>query len=140
LPWGLSLGEVDFTSEILNEYPEHAAVVGRIVTSFSLIEGVVGAIYGLVKHEAIEDALKGLKKMRGNRDRVVAVQKALEHSPPSAHAAETALMLDKVLKYAERRNKIAHGLWGRKTGEPDTLYHLPVKKVIRGADRPCRAI
>lgn len=130
MPWGLRLDDVEFTTETLDEHPEHAAVVGRIVTSFSLIEGIVGAVYGFVKHEAIEDALKELKRMRGNRERVAAIQKTLEQNPSSAHAMKTTLMLERVLKYAEQRNKVAHGLWGRKTSKPDVLYHLPLKKVI----------
>lgn len=131
MPWGLKIDDkICFSTVTLNDYPDHSAVLGRIGSSFSLIESLVGSVYGILKHQAPEQALAELKKMRGNADRVWEVQKHLQETPPSVWSAETASAMDRVLDFAQRRNKIAHGIWGAVEEEKDVLYHIPVKKLI----------
>src|SRR3546814_20398330 len=46
----------------------------EIVTSFSLIEGVIGGIYGMLRHQTIEQGIESLQALSMNAKRVQAVR------------------------------------------------------------------
>lgn len=130
MPWVFSIDEIEFTPETLDHFPDHAAEIAKIVTSFSLIESVAGAIYGVLKNTTIEAALAELAKLTMNQRRVQAIIKLIKDTPGTVHAAETLRVLDRVLNYAVERNKIAHGMWGAVAGDAENLHHVQVKKAI----------
>src|SRR3546814_8141302 len=50
MPVGFQMDGINFTLDGLKAFPAHAAALGEIVTSFSLIEGVIGGIYRSEAH------------------------------------------------------------------------------------------
>lgn len=126
MPAVVKISDIDFSGQALIERPEHAAVLGRIFTSWSLIEGTVAGLLGLMMHADARAAVAILSTFRSNSSRVNAVKKVgKEMLDPSAREAFNALMKE-VLDYAEERNAIAHNLWGVKEGEPDLIYRMPM--------------
>src|SRR3546814_9310845 len=104
--------------------------LGEIVTSFSLIEGFIGGIYGMLRHQTIEQGIESLQALSTNAKRVQAVRNEIAaNSLLSVDQTHDDLM-KQVLSYAEKRNKIAHGIWGAHPAHTDLIYRLPVKKWI----------
>lgn len=130
MPYGFEIDEIAFSPDSLSSHTAHASVLGRIVSSFSLIEGVIGGIYGLLKHKDIDEALEELKQLSSNSKRVQAVREAIRLEPQHPMAAKLEDLMKRALSYAEQRNKIAHGLWGTKAGSIDIVHRIPVKKWI----------
>lgn len=121
---------IKFNESALDSHPAHSALLGEIVTSFSMIESMIGGVYGMLRHETIEEGIEQLALMRSNNVRVEAVRKLLAESDklPSEFLGDK-LMLE-ILSYAEKRNKIAHGIWGTNVEKADECYRIPVKKFI----------
>lgn len=127
---GFAMEGIEYTVDGLSTLPAHAALIGEIVATFSLIEGTVGGIYGMLRHESIESALEELKDLSNNSRRVAKVRKLIsDHALLAADPRNDELMKS-ILDYAERRNKIVHGLWGSRPGDSETAYSLPLKKWI----------
>lgn len=130
MPVGFQIDDLQFTSESLRAFPEEAAAIGRIVTTFSLIEGIVGGIYGLLTHQDIESAIVELKGLPTNARRVQAVRRLAAEVLEADRRQSVSDVLDRVLLYAERRNAITHGVWGTEHGNAEDLHRLDVKKWI----------
>lgn len=130
MPVGFKLDDIEFSTNGLEKIPKHAALIGEIVTSFSLIEGVVGGIYGMLKHQQIEQATEELKQLSSNHARVQAVRKLIAQSSLLSKDSSSDDLMKQVLGYAERRNKIAHGLWGAIPTDDGVAYRLPLKPWI----------
>lgn len=120
--------EIKFADDSLQSLPRHSALIAQIVSGFSLIEGVIGGIYGALRHKEIDEALDELDNLSTNHRRVQACRKEIAANPLLAsNPAHDWLML-RVLDYAERRNKVAHGLWGVGTSNSRNAYWLPSKR------------
>jgi hypothetical protein len=130
MPVGFEMDGISFTSDGLKGMSSHAAVLGQVVTAFSLIEGVVGGIYGMLRHQTIEQGIEELQALPTNARRVQAVRQAMTNCPSLAADPSHDDLMKNVLSYSERRNRIAHGLWGVHPNQQDVLYRLPVKKWI----------
>ncbi len=130
MPIGFKLDNIEFSTSGLQNIPRHAALLGEIVTSFSLIEGVVGVIYGMLKHQQIEQSIEELKQLPSNHARVQAVRKLIAQSSVLSRDSSSDDLMKQVLGYAERRNKVAHGLWGATPSDSDVAYRLPLKPWI----------
>lgn len=124
-----------FSPDALAGHPGHAASLGRIVSSFSLIEGALGGIYGILPNKSSYDALDELKKLPTNVVRVRAVKAQIAKSSPLATDTNLTSLMDRILSFAERRNKVTHGVWGVGCGvwgvwrsDADRGYRIPVKK------------
>ena len=50
--------------------------------------------------------------------------------PDIESRADIDALMVRVLSYAEKRNKIAHGIWGVDPNETDAIFRIPVKKWI----------
>lgn len=127
---GFEMNGIEFSPETLTTFPQHAALLGEIVTSFSLVEGAVGGIYGLLRHQDIEAAIQDLSNLSTNSKRVQAVRTELAKHPTLSQDSANDDLMKSILKYAEERNKVAHGVWGRHPNRSDIVYRLPVKKWI----------
>src|SRR3546814_13839340 len=82
-------------------------------------------IYGMLRHQTFEQGIESLQALSTNAKRVQAVRNEI--------AANSLLSVDKthddlmkqVLSYAEKRNKIAHGILGAHPAHTDLIYTLP---------------
>lgn len=93
MPVGFQMDGINFTSDGLKDFPTHAAVLGEVVAAFSLIEGVVGGIYGMLRHQTIEQGIDELQALSTNAKRVQAVRQAIAgHSLLSADPKHDELM------------------------------------------------
>jgi len=125
----LQIGGVSFDVDALKARPEHAAVLGRVFTSWSLIEGTIAALLGLMMHADDRAALAILRTFRTNSARVEAVRKVGAEMLPEEHKADFDSLMKAVLNYATERNAIAHNLWGMAEGEPDLVYRVPMSAI-----------
>lgn len=124
MPVGIQIDGVEFSEVALKTRPEHAAVLGRIFTSWSLIEVTVSSLLGLMMHAEPRAAVALLSQFNANWQRVKAVRKvAKEMLPDEDKAGFDALMKD-VLSHAEKRNEVAHGLWGAHPDRPELVYRM----------------
>lgn len=130
MPKGFEIDGFSFTSEGLKALPAHAALLGEIVTAFSLIEGVIGGIFGMLRHQTIDQGIEELQALSTNAKRVQAVRQEIAANASLKADPLHDILMKKVLSYAEKRNKIAHGLWGGHADQPNVVYRLPVKKWI----------
>lgn len=129
MPAGVAVDGISFTDLALVDRPDHAAVLGRIFTSWSLIEASVASLLGLMMHADHRAALAIMGTYRTNSNRVQAVRKVgKEMLDETLHPGFDTLMKD-VLAYAEERNAIAHNLWGAKDDEPDIVYRMPMAAI-----------
>ena len=126
---GFEIDSVKFSLTSLDDLPSHATALARIFTSFSLIEGAVGGVYGLLKHQEYNSAVEELKALGTNVKRVAAVRKIIKERLPVGERAVLDDVMRRVLLHAEKRNKVAHGIWGTHPNN-DTLYRLPVRQWI----------
>lgn len=127
---GFEIDGIKFTPTSLAGHPTHAALLATIFTSFSLTEGAIGGIYGLLKHQDYAVAIEELKALGSNAKRTEAVRSLIKTALPAAEAVPLEALMKRVLAYAPARNKIAHGIWGAHPDKPDELYRLPVKQWI----------
>lgn len=127
---GLQLDGINFSTSALDDKPEWATVLAKIFTIFSLSEGTIGGIYGLIKHQDHEQAVRELKAMGTNHARANAVKTLAKSELTTADAEIVINAIDKALLFAQHRNKIAHGMWGFSPDKPNEIYTIPVKKFI----------
>jgi len=71
-------------------------------------------------------AIALLSTFRTNNSRVQAVKKVAKATLPASEYDPFQLLMKRVLSYAERRNEIAHGLWGVKEEDVANVYRLPL--------------
>jgi hypothetical protein len=126
---GLKIEGVSFDVDALKARPEHAAVLGRVFTSWSLIEGTIAGLLGLMMHADERAALAILQTFRTNNARVDAVRKVGAEMLSEEHKADFDSLMKAVTKYATERNAIAHNLWGMAESEPDLVYRLPMSAI-----------
>ena len=126
---GIDIDGISFTEQALLHRPDHAAVLGRIFTSWSLIETTVAGLLGLMMHADHRAALAILGTFKTNSSRVNAVKKVgrVMLEPPLQSKFDA--LMKAVLAYAEERNAIAHNLWGVKADEPDVVYRMPMSAI-----------
>lgn len=127
---GLSIDGTEFSERALLQEPVLAQQIAYVIAKFALIEGVMGGVYGLLKNQEIEQALDELKQLPTNSKRVAAVRAILDTRFQGDALSEADNIAKAVLKFAEDRNKLAHGVWGINSDTPGVLYWLPVKKLI----------
>src|SRR3546814_19127627 len=101
--------------------------LGEIVTSFSLIEGVIGGIYGMLRHQTIEQGIESLQALSTNAKRVQAVRNEIAANSLLSVDQTHDDLIKQVLSYAEKRNKIAQGIWGAHPAHQDHISRTPVK-------------
>ncbi len=130
MPVGFEIDKIEFSDTSLTKRPRHAEILARIFTGFAIIEGSVGGIYGLLKHSDYTTALDELSEMGTNIKRTQAVRNLVSLELPAADAAPIEALMIRVLNYAEKRNKIAHGIWGVHPDEANVVYRIPVKRWI----------
>ena len=131
MPVGLEVDGIIFSEMALFDRQSHAATLGRIFTSWSLIEASIASLLGLMMHTDHNAALALLGTFKSNSARIDAVRKTgKELLEASLFNGFDEVMKD-VLSYAEERNAIAHGVWGSSKEKPEILYHMPMKNFTR---------
>lgn len=126
MPTGLSIENVSFDADALKARPQHAAVLGRIFTSWSLLEGTIAGLLGLMMHADERAALAILQTFKTNYARVEAVRKVGNEMLAPAVKEKFDDLMKAILKYATERNAIAHNLWGVDDSEIDLVYRMPI--------------
>lgn len=126
MPAGVEIDGISFTELALLDRPDHAAVLGRIFTSWSLIEASIAGLLGLMMHADQRAALAILSTFRTNSSRVQAVRKVGKEMLDATMQADFDALMKEVLAYAEERNAIAHNLWGVKDDELEVVYRMPM--------------
>src|SRR3546814_12324192 len=69
MPAGFQMDGINSTLDRLKAFSAHAAALGEIVTSFSLIEGVIGGVYGMLSDQTIEQGIQSLEAPSTNANR-----------------------------------------------------------------------
>lgn len=126
---GLQIEGVSFDVDALKARPQHAAVLGRIFTSWSLIEGTIAALLGLMMHADERAALAVLQTFHNNHARVDAVRKVGAEMLAEEFKGDFDNLMKEVLNYATERNAIAHHLWGVCDDKPALVYRIPMSAV-----------
>lgn len=124
---GMEVHGIQFSDTALIARPEHAAVLGRIFTSWSLIESLVAAELGVVMGGDHRAALAVINAYGSNHQRVEAVKSIARALLDETPYNEFAALMGRVKSYASQRNQVAHGLWGVKSSAPDSVFRLPMK-------------
>lgn len=124
---GIEIEGIAFSEQALVDRPAHAAVLGRIFTSWSLIEGTVTSLLGLMMHDDHRAALAILGSFRSNSSRVEAVRRIGKEVLDAQLRHDFDELMKDVLSYAIERNEIAHGLWGSHKDKPDVVYRMPME-------------
>src|SRR3546814_16421393 len=106
MPVGFQMDGINFTLDGLKAFPAHAAALGEIVTSFSLIEGVIGGIYGMLRHQTIEQGIESLQALSTNAKRVQAVRNAIAANSLLSVAPTQADLMNQITSYAQQLHKI----------------------------------
>jgi len=109
---------IEFGQGALLNRPQHAAILGRIFTSWSMIEGLMASLLGLLMHADDRAALAILETFRTNQSRVQAVRKVAKRMLPPDKYDDFDALTNLVLNYAKERNLIAHSVWGAYIGLP----------------------
>ena len=133
MPVGITVEDIVFSELALVDRPDHAAVLGRIFTSWSLIEGCITAILGLMMHTNHLAALALLESFKTNNSRVNAVRKIGAKMLDASLTHDFDKLMGDVLSYARERNNIAHGLWGAHKANPDLVYRMPMAAMSKFA-------
>ena len=131
MPFGIIVEGIDFSESSLVIRPKHAAVLGRIFTSWSLIESCVTAILGLMMHTDDIIAATLLENFPNNSGRLKSVRRIGSRVLSDSVAEEFDKLMQDVEKYARERNKIAHGLWGSHRDFPDLVYRMPMASLSK---------
>lgn len=124
---GLMIDGITFSEEALVDRPAHAAVLGRIFTSWTLIESTVTGLLGLMMHDDHRAALAILGSFRNNSSRVEAVRRIGREVLDAPLRDDFDELMKDVLSYATERNTIAHGLWGSHKDKIDFVYRMPME-------------
>ncbi|WP_430231793.1 hypothetical protein [Paraburkholderia tropica] len=126
MPAGIKIDGISFSELALVDRPEHAAVLGRIFTSWSLIESSITALLGLMMHGDHRTALAVLESFKSNHSRVQAVRKIGNQVLDVTLRDDFDALMKDVLSYAQERNAIAHSLWGSHKDQPEIVYRMPM--------------
>ena len=129
MPIGLKIDDISFDVDALKARPQHAAVLGRIFTSWSLIEGTIAGLLGVMMHADDRAALAMLQTFRSNSARVDAVRKVGAAMLAEEYKGDFDKLMKAVLSYATERNAIAHNLWGVSDDEPNLVYRIPMSAI-----------
>lgn len=107
---GVNIDGIAFSEQTLVDRPEHAAVLGRIFTSWSLIEAIMTGLLGLMMHDDHRAAIAIIGSFRNNSSKAEAVRRIGKEvfDEPFRHDFDE-LMKD-VLSYAKERNVMAYGM------------------------------
>jgi hypothetical protein len=137
---GLELDGISFSELALVDRPVHAAALGRIFTTWSLIEASIATLLGLMMHHDHRAALALLGSFRSNNARIGAVKKVGKQLLEASLFEDFNRVMTDALSYAEERNAIAHGVWGSCKDHPEIVYRMPMenfaKFVIESIHRP----
>jgi hypothetical protein len=126
MPAGIEIDGISFSELALVDRPEHAAVLGRIFTSWSLIESSITALLGLMMRGDHRAALAVLESFKSNNSRVQAVRKIGNQVLDATLRDDFDALMKDVLSYAQERNAIAHSLWGSHKDQPEIVYRMPM--------------
>lgn len=119
--------EIEFSDTALEHRPQHAAVLGRIFTTWSLVEGAVSSILGNLMHSNHRAAIALLGQFRTNKARLAAVKKVAAEMIAEQELPSFIDLMGRVAKHANIRNDIAHGVWGTRQDRPDAVFRLPLQ-------------
>jgi hypothetical protein len=140
MPSGIEVDGISFNELALVNRPEHAAVLGRIFTSWSLIESSITALLGLMMHGDHRAALALLDSFNSNHSRVQAVRKIGKEVLDASVREDFDALMNDVLSYARERNAIAHSLWGSHEDKPECVYRMPMaalsSKLVEAPNTP----
>ncbi|MCA8383686.1 hypothetical protein LGN22_32730 [Burkholderia cenocepacia] len=140
MPCGIEVEGISFNELALVNRPEHAAVLGRIFTSWSLIESSITALLGLMMHGDHRAALAVLESFNSNNSRVQAVRKIGKEVLDASLREDFDALMTEVLSYARERNAIAHSLWGSHMDKPEFVYRMPMaalsSKMVEAPNNP----
>lgn len=131
MAFGMQLDGLSFNELALVERPTHAAAIGRIVTSWSLIEGTIAILLGFMMHQDHRAALALLGSFRTNKARIDAVRKVGKEVFDASLFAEFDEVMKSALAYAEERNAIAHGVWGSDKDKPEIVYLMSMQSYAK---------
>ncbi|WP_434112068.1 hypothetical protein [Paraburkholderia caffeinilytica] len=126
MPIGIKIEGIAFSELALVDRPAHAAILGRIFTSWSLIESSITGLLGLMMHDDHRAALAILETFKNNSSRVQAVRRIGKEVLDVSLRHDFDELMKDVLSYAEERNAIAHGLWGSCEDKLDIVYRMPM--------------
>ncbi|CAE6754321.1 hypothetical protein [Paraburkholderia aspalathi] len=132
MPAGIEVDGISFSELALVEHPDHAAVLGRIFTSWSLIESSITALLGLMMHGDHRAALAVLDSFNNNNSRVQAVRRIGKEVLDASIRDDFDALMNEVLSYARERNEIAHSLWGSHRDKPEFVYRMPMTAISAG--------
>jgi hypothetical protein len=131
MPIGVKVDGIAFSELALVDRPVHAAVLGRIFTSWSLIESSITALLGLMMHDDHRAALAILETFKNNSSRVEAVRRIGKEVLDASLLHDFDELMRDVLSYAKERNAIAHGLWGSCEDKLEIVYRMPMAALSR---------
>lgn len=131
MPIGMEFEGITFSELALADRPIHAATLGRIFTSWSLIEASVASLLGLMMHNDHRAALALLASFKTNSARINAVRKTGKEVLEASLFEDFEKVMKDVLSYAEERNSIAHGVWGSCKAEPEIVYRMSIESFTR---------
>ena len=123
--YGIEVDGHKFCAKSLGERPRHAEVLGRIFTNWSLIEAHIGGLLGVLMHAEPKAGIAILSTFGSNYERVKATRKIAGAILKKEESADFDLLMKRVLKYAEKRNKFAHGIWGYRVDDEEHVFRLP---------------
>lgn len=126
MPVGIEVDGIVFSELALVDRPRHAAILGRIFTSWSLIESSIAALLGLMMHDDHRAALAILDSFKSNSSRVEAVRRIGKKVLDNSLRDDFDRLMKDVLSYAKERNDIAHGLWGSRKDDLEVVYRMPM--------------
>jgi hypothetical protein len=121
---GIEVDEVNFSELALVDRPDHSAALGRIFTSWSLIEASIATLLGLMMHDDHRAALALLESFKSNSARIGAVRRTGKEVLEASLFVEFDKVMKDVLSYAEERNAIAHCVWGSCKSTPEIVYRM----------------
>jgi hypothetical protein len=128
---GIQLDGIIFSELAMIDHPRHAATLGRIFTSWSLIEGSIATLLGFMMHDDHRAALALLRSFKNNNARIAAVRKTGKELLEASLFEEFDKVMKDVLAYAEERNAIAHGVWGSCKSETEIVYRMSMENFTR---------
>lgn len=131
MAYGIKIDGVEFSKRALASRPDHAALLGRIVTTWSLVESAITGLLGLMMHDNHRAALAILDSFKTNNARVEAVRRIGKEVIDTSLRIEFDTLMKDVLSYAKERNAIAHGLWGVHENNPASIFRMPSTALSR---------
>ena len=131
MPIGITIDGIAFSELALVDRPVHAAILGRIFTSWSLIEGSITGLLGLMLHDDHRAAIAILETFKTNNSRVEAVKRIGKEILEASLFHDFEQLMKDVLSYAKKRNDIAHSLWGSHEDMHEIVYRMSMPTFSR---------